>query len=159
MQPLFLLLGSNCNDRLHYIRKAKLLLERHLGKIVSASSVYETMPWGNEQQPVFFNQALIIFSDKQPSDILRIIKQIETTVGRTLSVRWGPREIDIDILLYGNYVGKFGALTIPHLHLAERRFALIPLCEIAADVVHPVLHKTISELVATCPDMLGVKKL
>jgi 2-amino-4-hydroxy-6-hydroxymethyldihydropteridine diphosphokinase len=159
MQPLYLLLGSNCGNRLQYFEKATFLVAEKIGVIAKQSSVYETMPWGNEQQSAFLNQALLVFSEMQPADVLHRIKQIEKETGRTFSSHWGPREIDIDILLYGNHVLQSESLTIPHPYLAERKFALVPLGEIAADAVHPVLQKTISELTANCSDKLEVKKL
>jgi 2-amino-4-hydroxy-6-hydroxymethyldihydropteridine diphosphokinase len=159
MQPLYLLLGSNCGNRAEYIGRAKLLVGEMLGSIEQSSAIYETAPWGNVEQQHFLNQAIMLKSAEEPHHILQVLKSIEREVGRTTSTHWGPREIDIDILLYGNVVLQCAKLNIPHAELRNRRFALTALRDVAADVTHPVLNKTIVELLDECTDDSEVTQL
>lgn len=159
MQPLYLLLGSNVENRANYLHQATLLIDKYLGSIVMQSSVYETIPWGYSQQAHFLNQVVMLWSDSSPLEVLATAKSIEKQVGRTYSMKWGPREIDIDILLYGDLVVESAALVIPHPYLPQRKFALYPLCEIAPQQIHPVLHKTVKELLKACADVSPVKKI
>jgi 2-amino-4-hydroxy-6-hydroxymethyldihydropteridine diphosphokinase len=155
---IFLLLGSNVGDRPHLLKQAISLIANQVGNVVRQSSVYETAPWGKLDQQNFLNQVLEIASALPASDLLTSILSIETALGRTRDQRWGPRTIDIDILLYRNFVIKSDALTIPHPSMHERRFTLVPLVELAPDVIHPVLNKSFKELLDNCPDEQAVKK-
>ncbi len=153
-----LLFGSNEGDRLKNIFNAREAL-KDVAVIHERSALYETAPWGNEEQPPFLNQALEVSFDNSPEFFLGQLKKIERDLGRTSSVKWGPRLIDIDILLAGELVYKSLQLTIPHPQLHLRRFALVPLSEIAPEALHPVLRITISEVLEKCEDRLQVNRL
>ncbi|MCW5897052.1 MAG: 2-amino-4-hydroxy-6-hydroxymethyldihydropteridine diphosphokinase [Bacteroidetes bacterium] len=154
---VFLGLGSNVGDRHTFLNTAgaeiKLLPAT---KVVWVSPVYETEPYGKTDQPKFLNAALEIETVLLPANLLKELKKIETRTGRTTTEHWGPREIDIDILLYDGFVQQDGEVTVPHPELEKRKFVLVPLREIAADVVHPVNGMTISELTAACRDSAKV---
>lgn len=152
MAEVYLLLGSNKGIREGYISSALKLLESQCGTITGKSSLYETEAWGEKQQNSFLNQAVVIQTFLSPSSLLAAIKSIERETGRTLSTHWGPREIDIDILFYGNEVVDLPQLKIPHPYLHQRRFTLVPLSEIAAPFIHPILQKSIQNLLQECTD-------
>lgn len=157
-QRAFLLLGSNLGNRLKHLQTAGEKVAKLAGKVIRHSAVYETASWGKEDQPAFLNQALEIETKLKPLDLLDILKGIEVEMGRKQVERWGARIIDIDILLMDSNVFNAPTLRIPHRHMHERRFTLVPLAEIAPDAVHPLFQETISELLAKCPDKLEVKK-
>src|SRR2546426_525753 len=133
---VYLGLGSNLGDREANIRSAIALLSQHLA-IVKAAPIYETEPLGYADQPSFLNTACLVSTELSPEELLRLAKNIEKEIGRTPSFLNGPREIDIDILMYGDLVLDIPGLSIPHLRIAERAFVLVPLAEIAPGVVHP----------------------
>ena len=142
----YLGLGGNLGDRLAALTEALALLDATPGmKMLTCSSVYETEPWGVVDQPRFLNLAAGFATTLSPQDLLAVCKQVESQVGRTESYRWGPRQIDVDILLYGDEVVSCDKpdLQIPHARLAERAFALVPLAEIAPDAVVPGLDKQV----------------
>lgn len=141
-----LIIGGNLGDRISRLAQARQLLSEKAGTIMAESSIYETQPWGYEEQPWFLNQAIELRSSKTPLELLENMKQIETEVGRTPSEKWHARTIDIDILLCGQEIVKENRLEIPHPLLHERNFALIPLMEIAGDQIHPILGKSIEEI-------------
>lgn len=159
MQPLYLLLGSNRGNRFDYLLRAKILLESKFGNCLAISAIYETAAWGNTTQPAFYNQALLFNSSKNALDILKDIKEIEQQCGRVFSGKWNEREIDIDILMYGSMIFESAELSIPHKMLHQRRFALAPFCEIAVEIVHPVMNETIERLLNICEDTLAVNKI
>lgn len=157
MIKAYLLLGSNEGNRIDWLNKAMAALEQTVGSIVSKSSLYETAAWGKEDQPDFLNMALCIETQLSPQQLLQSILQTEIQLGRHRTVKWGQRTIDIDILFYGNEVIDTPDLKVPHPYIQERRFALVPMNEIAPQFVHPVLQKTIARLLISCPDKLEVR--
>jgi 2-amino-4-hydroxy-6-hydroxymethyldihydropteridine diphosphokinase len=147
MERVFLGLGSNIGDRAANIGRARRLLEEVAGvRVVGMSSLIETRPVGYEDQPDFINAALEIETTLEPRGLLTQIKRIEREIGRKETFRFGPRVIDIDILLFGDRLVDDPGLTIPHPRMHERRFVLGPLAEIAPEVVHPVLKTRIIDL-------------
>ena len=145
----YLGLGGNLGDRLAALTEALALLDATPGmRQVSCSSVYETEPWGVTDQPSFLNLAAGFETTLSPPDLLAACKKVESQVGRTASYRWGPRLIDVDILLYGDAVVNLSTpdLQIPHARLAERAFVLVPLAEIAAGGYVPPDGKTVQML-------------
>ncbi len=142
---VFLSLGSNLGDRLNNLHNAVVKLAPKV-TLVTQSSIYETEPWGYSDQPAFLNQIIKAETDLDPFDLLGFIKGIEVLLGRQETFRFGPRIIDIDILFYDDLVLDTPKLTIPHPRINERAFVLIPLIEIAPELQHPVLGKTIQEL-------------
>jgi 2-amino-4-hydroxy-6-hydroxymethyldihydropteridine diphosphokinase len=153
----YLCLGSNLGDREGNLARALLLLSERL-ELQQVSSVYETEPVGYEEQPLFLNLACRISTRLSPRQLMRLIIGIETHMGRVRSFRNAPRSIDIDILFYDDAVLKTRHLTIPHPRLAERAFVLTPLGEIAPDLIHPEMNKTIAELSAALGKPRGVAK-
>jgi 2-amino-4-hydroxy-6-hydroxymethyldihydropteridine diphosphokinase len=156
-RKVFLLLGSNVGDRLDNLARAENELGR-LGVIEKKSSVYQTAPWGKIDQPNFLNVAFLITSSLDPTRVLEEILKIEHKLGRTRTEKWGERLIDIDIIYFGDLIVDSHDLTIPHPHLQDRKFVLIPLVEIDADFVLPKLKKTNRQLLAECQDNLPVTK-
>jgi len=142
---VYLSLGSNVGDRAANLRTALLRLEV-LGNVVAVSSFYETEPVELVAQPWFLNCAVKLGTEKMPRQLLAGVLDLEREMGRRRTQKKGPRNIDIDILLFGNSVVKARGLTIPHPALHERRFVLEPLVEIAPDMRHPVLKRTMREL-------------
>ncbi len=146
MSTVYIGIGSNLGDRgLNCRRSAELLMQRGI-IITKESSLYETDPWGVKDQPLFLNMAIEIETDLKPGDLLRTLKDIEEEMGRGETFRWGPRIIDLDILLFDELVVDEENLKIPHPYLHRRDFVLDPLCEIAEHVRHPVFKESIGEL-------------
>ena len=145
---VYLGIGSNIGEREIFIKKALEALDRKEGiRVMRVSSFYETEPIGGPPQGAHINAAIAIETDLEPIDLLITLKEIEKELGRKKTVvRNSPRQIDLDILLYGDQKLSEGGLTIPHPNLHERRFVLCPLNEIASMVIHPLFKKTIKEL-------------
>lgn len=150
------MLGSNEGDRLAHLQQAVAQIPMNCGLIVRVSNVYSTEAWGLEDQPDFLNMAVEVDTDLSPIGLLKATQQIEEQLGRQREVKWGQRTLDIDILLYGAEIIDEEQLKIPHPYLPERRFALVPLNEIASEVVHPQLQKTVNQLLEDCSDELEV---
>lgn len=159
MGSVFLLLGSNLGERLANLLEARQLISRQSGKIVTASGIYRTAAWGDQTQPDFYNQALEMEPFAEPHETLLSLLEIEKKMGRVRNEKWGSRIIDIDIVLWGNDHIKLPDLIIPHPHLQDRKFVLVPLAEIAPQTIHPVLKKNILQLLAECTDTLGVSRV
>ncbi len=158
MEKAYLLAGGNMGNREAWLAKARLCLEQECGKLLLASSIYETEAWGVKDQPAFLNQAFLLETSLRPGELLNKILEIETRLGRERNWKYGPRTIDIDILFYGEKTINAPGLIIPHPELHKRRFALVCLEEIAPCFTHPLLGKTISELNSALNDPLKVYK-
>ena len=141
-------LGGNVGDARSYIEKATEELKK-LGKLHATSSLYRTEPVGLPNQGWFLNAAVVLETTFLPEDLLQKFKKIEKELGRTPTSQSGPREIDLDLLLYDEMVMQTKTLTVPHPRMHERAFVLLPLSEIAPEVTHPLLKKTIVEILAT----------
>ncbi len=147
----YLLLGSNIGDKRKHLQKAVTLLST-IGKINTTSNYYGSEAWGEKEQHDFINQAIVIKSAMSPYLMLDKIQSIEQEIGREKTYRWGPRVIDIDILLYGDIVMDEDRLTLPHRLLTKRMFALLPLSEVYPDICVPGTEKTIKEHLVDCQD-------
>ena len=160
MATILLSLGSNQGDRIKQCRNAiENIKERFPAEIKKVSSFYETQALGPVDQEDYINMALEITTDLPPMSLLRSIREVETLMGRRKLVKWGSRDIDIDIIFYDDLVMRSDNLTIPHLLMQERRFVLEPLSEIEPNLIHPLTGKTISQMAKKCKDPLWVKKL
>ena len=155
VHTVFLGLGTNLGDRQRHLQQAIQGLSGRM-RIDALSPVYATPPWGVVDQPDFLNLCLQARTALQPLELIHFVKQLETEIGRTQTIRWGPRVIDIDILLYDDLVFEAEQLVIPHPRLAERSFVVGPLADIAPELVHPVSGKTMRALAAGL-DLTGLK--
>ncbi len=159
MSITYLIFGSNLGNRLECLEKAKQQSEKSIGNVLQSSSIYDTEPWGFVHKNWFLNQVMAVNTDLEPFALLAEIKKIEASLGRIIEdVRYTARPIDIDILFYDDLVLQTSELIIPHPEIARRKFVLEPLTEIAPDLVHPVLKKTIRLLLNECEDISGILK-
>ncbi len=158
MNKVVLLLGSNLGERWINIEKASNEIEQDLGKIIQRSSIYETAPWGNVDQEAFLNGIVLVNSALNAEQMMERILSIETKMGRVRTKKWEPRMIDIDILFFNDEIISTENLVVPHPSLHLRKFTLVPLAEILPGYVHPVLKKSIANLLEEIKDSLEVKK-
>ena len=152
MNTVYIQLGSNIGERKSYIAKSMEQIEENIGEIITASSIFETIPWGNKNQNNFLNSVIKI---KTPFDAFKVLQksqEIENNLGRVREEKWGERTIDIDILFYNNEIINTTKLNIPHPLIQKRKFVLVPLSEIAPNYIHPILKKNISTLLSECKD-------
>ncbi len=156
MNRIFLITGGNIGDRKKNLQKAAMLIEKNIGKIIESSSIYETEAWGNNNQPAFYNQVHIIESKFSAQQIMNKILQIEKQMGRIRTIKNAARIIDIDILFFNDEIINLPNLIVPHMEINNRRFVLMPLNELAPDLIHPVLKQSIHELLSSCKDTLKV---
>jgi 2-amino-4-hydroxy-6-hydroxymethyldihydropteridine diphosphokinase len=153
MSKVFLSLGTNLGDRIEILKRSHELINKRIGSIVSASSVYQTEPWGFHSEMLFLNQVIIILTHKLPTEVLRETQTIENELGRIRTSKfYEPRFIDIDILFYDDLIINETDLQIPHPHLHERKFILSPLIDMAPEYVHPVLKINLQNLALNCRD-------
>jgi len=146
MAIVYIGIGSNLGDRYKNCLRAVELLKQSGLSVMKQSSVSETEPWGLTEQPAFLNMAVELETRLEPAELLGLLKKIEKNMGRQESAKWGPRLIDLDILLYDDVTLNTDVLTIPHPLMHEREFVLGPLAELSEDLIHPVLKKRIGEL-------------
>lgn len=159
MNKAYLLIGGNLGNRKESLSTARKIIEKNCGSILKTSAIYETGAWGNTAQPSFLNQALEIATTQPAVTLLQCLLSAENLMGRIRQVKMGPRIIDMDILFFNNEIIEITNLKVPHPQLQNRRFALMPLAEIAPLYFHPILKKNISQLLTDCPDTLPVNKL
>jgi 2-amino-4-hydroxy-6-hydroxymethyldihydropteridine diphosphokinase len=158
MTTAYLSLGSNIGDRAANIARAITALPEHGIRVIKQSRLYETEPVEMREQDWFLNGVIEVQTDFQPQELIAALLAIEQSMGRQRLVPKGPRIIDLDILLFGAVVLKQPQLEIPHPRLAARRFVLVPFAEIAPNVMHPTLGKTIRELLEITPDKSEVRE-
>ncbi len=159
MNKAYLLIGGNEGDRFLHMQQARANIEHICGVIEQVSSVYQTAAWGKTDQAYFLNQALLLTTALGPQALLHLILSIEEKMGRKRTVKNAPRIIDIDILFYNQEIIAAPDISIPHPRMAERRFVLEPLNEIAPGFIHPLLGKSVQQLLRECTDTLAVKKI
>ena len=152
MNEVYLQLGSNIGDRLDNLDQSIKIITERIGNVLEKSSVYESTPWGVENQKNFLNQVIFVKSNFDPYTILDLVLQIEKDMGRIRIEKWGERIIDIDILFIDDLIIESENLCIPHEFISKRKFVLQPMCEIAPGFIHPKLNKTISQLLEECID-------
>ena len=157
MNTAYLLTGTNLGGRKKNLSDAAELITAQCGQITRRSAIYETAAWGKTDQPAFLNQALELQTTLNARQLIRHLLKIEQKMGRIREEKYGPRLIDIDILLFNDEQHDYEFLRLPHPELPNRRFALLPLAEIAPAKIHPVLQMTIAGLLAACPDHLDVR--
>lgn len=148
----YLLIGSNLRDRKQLLHEANHHIEIKVGTILETSSIYETSSWGIQNLPPFLNQVVVVDTDLGPMGLLHMIKEIEMELGRKSRQKWHSREIDIDILFYDNLIVENEFLTVPHPHIQDRLFTLIPLQEVNPNLRHPLTLMSISEMIDHCTD-------
>jgi len=153
---VYLALGSNLDDRLANLKQAVTSLPPQM-EVKAKSRVYETPPWGYADQPMFLNQVIKANTYLEFEPLLKHIKRLEIALGRKPSFKNGPRLIDLDILFYDDLVMETASLVIPHPYVHERGFVLMPLMDIAPDLVHPVNKKSVREMIVSC-DVSGIRE-
>jgi len=158
MNNVYLLIGGNMGERMANLAAARNRINIDCGRITASSSIYETEAWGYKEQPAFLNQALAIETSLEAEKIMEEILKIEMALGRKREIPLGPRIIDIDIIYFNDEIINSSNLTIPHPSMADRKFVLTPLVEIAPAFIHPILLKTNQVLLKECGDSSVVYK-
>ena len=158
MNKTYLLLGSNMGNSRQQLGIAQKHIEKNIGAITRCSSLYQTAAWGKTDQPDFLNQVIIVETELSAAATMQTILSIEKKMGRLRTEKNAPRIIDIDILLFNKEIIDSSNLSVPHPQLQNRRFVLIPLNELSPNLIHPILRKTIHQLLRVCTDKLAVKK-
>ncbi len=162
METVYLCLGGNVGDTHDYLNRAIGLIESQIGTIAQSSGIYQSEPWGLECSQWFLNQVVAVETELEPHAVLEHCLQIESELGRTRSGNgngYEPRTIDIDIIFFGHQIISLPDLQVPHPLMHQRNFVLRPLCDVAADFVHPVFRKTVHQILAECDDNAIVKQL
>ena len=159
MNISYLLIGGNQGERAAQLALAREKIAAAAGRLIRVSSLYETAAWGKEDQPDFLNQALELETGLEAAQLIDVLLDIEGQMGRRRDERYGSRIIDIDILFFNDAIIRLPQLVIPHPEIQNRRFALTPMAEIAPILIHPILDRTIQQLLAACTDPLAVRKL
>ncbi len=155
MATAYIALGSNLGDRASQLKSARREVDALPGTAVTgASRIYESDPVGPVEQGPFLNAVLRIATELEPEQLLDELLKVERRHGREREVKWGPRTIDLDVVMYGDVMRASDTLTLPHPRLHERPFVLVPMCDIDADVLHPVLGRSMRELLTECPTMV-----
>lgn len=157
MSIVYLALGSNLGDREANLRAALAGMEPKV-HVLEESNIYETPPWGYTDQPAFLNMAVKARTRLRPRGLLKYLKELEAEMGREESFRYGPRKIDLDILFFDDLILNEDALTIPHPRMQERAFVLVPLADVGAEVIHPLLKQTVRELMEAV-DTASIRRL
>ena len=156
MNKLFLITGGNIGDRKKNLENAAALIYDRIGTVVKSSKIYETEAWGITDQPAFYNQVHVVESNFSAKEVLSNILQIEEEMGRKRTIKNAARIIDIDILFFNEEIVNEQNLVIPHPQISNRRFVLLPLSELVPQMIHPVLKKTIHQLLLQTKDQLKV---
>ena len=159
MNQLYLLLGSNQQQPQKQLLLAQKSITKIIGKTLRKSAIYKTAAWGNTQQPDFLNQVIVVETKFTAVQTMQAILTIEKNMGRIRNKKNDPRIIDIDILFFNKEIIDSTHLTVPHPQLQNRNFVLIPLNELSPNFKHPVLHKTVHQLLRVSPDNLTVNKI
>jgi 2-amino-4-hydroxy-6-hydroxymethyldihydropteridine diphosphokinase len=159
MNKIYLLLGSNMGNSKQQLTKAVKKIKKKIGTVNRLSSLYSTAAWGNTNQPDFLNQVIVATTKLTAAQTIQTILIIEKEMGRIRTKKNAPRIIDIDILFFNKEIINTKNLTVPHPQLQNRNFVLVPLNQLSPNLKHPVLNKTIHQLLRVCSDKLTVHKI